>query len=124
MLERVKLWAKIIKRDIAALWLAARDPRTPLSAKILALMVASYALSPIDLIPDFIPVLGLLDDVILVPIGILLVVKLIPAPLMQEFRERASAIGKLPASRAGLVLIGALWVVMLAGVSFWLWNRL
>ena len=96
MFERAKLWAKSIRRDIAALWLAARDPRTPRTVKILAMAIAAYALSPVDLIPDFIPVLGLLDDVLIVPLGILLVLKLMPEGLMQELRERASAMGSYP----------------------------
>ena len=71
MLQRVKQWARAIKRDVVALWLAARDPRVPWFAKVLAGAVAAYALSPIDLIPDFIPVLGYLDDLLIVPLGIL-----------------------------------------------------
>jgi uncharacterized membrane protein YkvA (DUF1232 family) len=71
LLARARLWARAIKRDVHALWLAARDPRTPWYAKLLALVVAAYALSPVDLIPDFIPVLGYLDDLVLVPLGIL-----------------------------------------------------
>src|SRR5215471_19208344 len=78
MAGRLRGWAALIKRDVHALYLAARDPRVPWYAKALAAVVAGYALSPIDLIPDFIPVLGYLDDVILVPLGIVLVVRLIP----------------------------------------------
>lgn len=78
MLERAKKWARAIKRDIVALWLASRDPRVPWYAKVAAGSVAAYALSPIDLIPDFIPVLVYLDDLLIVPLGILLVVRLIP----------------------------------------------
>ncbi len=85
----LRRWAKSIKRDIYALWLAARDKRTPWYAKLIALLVAGYAISPIDLIPDFIPVLGYLDDVIIVPLGIMLAVRLIPKPLMAELREKA-----------------------------------
>lgn len=79
-----KTWAKNIKRDVHAVWLAARDPRTPLLAKVLALIVAAYAVSPIDLIPDFIPIIGYLNDLIIVPLGIMLVVHLIPAEVMRE----------------------------------------
>ena len=68
---RLRDWARRMKRDVVALWLAARDPRTPILAKIAAAVVAAYALSPIDLIPDFVPVLGYLDDVIIVPLGII-----------------------------------------------------
>ncbi|TIT56386.1 MAG: DUF1232 domain-containing protein, partial [Mesorhizobium sp.] len=89
ILDKAKQWARAIKRDVVALWLAARDPRVPWYAKVAAGVVAAYALSPIDLIPDFIPVLGYLDDLIIVPLGILLAVKLIPAALMAEFRAAA-----------------------------------
>ncbi|MGY3112014.1 uncharacterized membrane protein YkvA (DUF1232 family) [Pantoea eucalypti] len=78
LMTDIKTWARNIKRDVHAVWLAARDPRTPLVAKVLAMIVAAYAVSPIDLIPDFIPVIGYLDDLIIVPLGIMLVVRLIP----------------------------------------------
>ncbi|NTS32253.1 DUF1232 domain-containing protein [Phyllobacterium sp. BT25] len=90
MLADVKLWARRIKRDIVALWIAARDPRTPLLAKFVAGAVAAYALSPIDLIPDFIPVLGYLNDLLIVPAGILIAVALIPPALMEEFHDDAT----------------------------------
>ena len=90
LLGRVKEWARTIKRDVVALWLAARDPRVPWPAKAMAGAVAAYALSPVDLIPDFIPVLGYLDDLVIVPAGILLTVRMIPPPLMSELRAEAS----------------------------------
>jgi uncharacterized membrane protein YkvA (DUF1232 family) len=96
-LETAKSWTREVKRDVVALYLAARDPRTPLVAKLAAAAVAAYALSPIDLIPDFIPVLGYLDDLVVVPLGILLVVSLIPPELMAEFRHEATQRCTLPA---------------------------
>ena len=90
MKERLRVWARGITRDVHALYLAARDPRVPWYAKAAAIAVAAYALSPIDLIPDFIPVLGYLDDLIIVPLGILLAVRLVPEDLMAEFRASAS----------------------------------
>ena len=84
MAGKLKDWARSIKRDVHAIYLAARDPRTPWYAKALAVCVAGYALSPIDLIPDFVPVIGYLDDLIIVPLGILAVVKLIPPEVMAE----------------------------------------
>ena len=105
MLERSSSGRGPIKRDVIALWIAARDPRVPWYAKALAMAIAAYALSPIDLIPDFIPVLGYLDDLVIVPLGILLVVRLIPAPLMAEFRERAAAIALRPRSTVAAVVI-------------------
>ena len=98
-----------ITRDVHALYLAARDPRVPWYAKLLAAAVAAYALSPIDLIPDFIPVLGYLDDLIIVPLGILLVVALIPPGIMAEHRAAAAAAREQPRSMAGAVAIIAVW---------------
>lgn len=89
----------------------------------MALAVSAYALSPVDLIPDFIPVLGLLDDVIIVPLGILLAIKLIPKSLMAEFRSAAVRIAQKPASRTGLLMILALWLAALAALGLWLWPR-
>ena len=78
LLQRLKDWTRAIKRDVHALYLAARDPRTPWFAKAFALAIAAYALSPIDLIPDFIPVLGYLDEVILLPLAIAFAIRLVP----------------------------------------------
>jgi uncharacterized membrane protein YkvA (DUF1232 family) len=86
----LRLWASAMRRDVLAVWLAARDPRVPFPIKLLAFAVAAYAFSPIDLIPDFIPVLGYLDDLILVPLGIYLVVRLMPEGLMRELRAQAA----------------------------------
>ena len=108
MIARLIQIARHLKREIVLLWIAARDPRTPLAAKIIAACVAAYALSPVDLIPDFIPVLGLLDDLIIVPAGIWLALQLVPANLMEEFRTRARKIEK-PVSRAGLIAILLIW---------------
>src|SRR5687768_5592193 len=96
MRDRLKQWARSIKRDALAVYLAARDPRVPWYAKALALCVAAYAFSPIDLIPDFVPVLGYLDDVIIVPFGILAVVKLVPPQIMAEHRITAASISERP----------------------------
>ncbi len=113
-----RAWAGRLRRDVLALWLAARDSRTPLAARLLAAAVAAYALSPIDLIPDIIPVLGLLDDIIIVPLGILLVLRLIPASLMAEYRDAAEGRAR-PVSRAGLAAIIGLWLLALAGIVWW-----
>lgn len=113
-LDRAKTWARSIKRDVIAIWLAARDRRTPWSARILAACVAAYALSPIDLIPDFVPVLGYLDDLIIVPLGILVVVKLIPTPLMAEHRQAASLTAAKPVSRVGLAVVVLIWLLAAA----------
>jgi uncharacterized membrane protein YkvA (DUF1232 family) len=95
-----------------AVWLAARDPRVPWAARALAVLIAAYALSPIDLIPDFIPVIGLLDDAILIPAGLWLVMRLVPAALMAEHRATAEAAARRPASAAGVAIILAIWVLL------------
>jgi uncharacterized membrane protein YkvA (DUF1232 family) len=110
MLERLRAWARGIKRDVHALYLASRDERVPWYAKAVALAVAAYALSPIDLIPDFIPVIGYLDDLVIVPLGILLAVRLIPAEVLAEHRAAASAAGERPVSRTAAVVIVAVWI--------------
>ena len=110
MLKKAKAWAKALKRDVIGLWLAARDPRVPLTAKLVAGAVAAYALSPVDLIPDFIPILGYLDDLILVPLGIVLAIRLIPDELMSEFRLAAEQRSTRPVCRTGLAVILAIWL--------------
>lgn len=110
ILDAAKRWARKIKRDVVALWIAARDPRVPWYAKAVAGAVAAYALSPIDLVPDFIPIIGYLDDLLIVPVGIMLAVKLVPSDLMQEFRDEAMRREK-PVSKAGLAFMIALWVL-------------
>lgn len=119
-MDSAKRWARAIKRDVVALWLAARDPRVPWYAKAVAGAVAAYALSPIDLIPDFIPVLGYLDDLIIVPLGILFAVKLVPAKLMAEFRAEAIRCSK-PTSRAGMAFIVLTWTVVAAAMMWLFW---
>jgi uncharacterized membrane protein YkvA (DUF1232 family) len=119
-IDGAKQWARTIKRDVLALWLAARDPRVPWYAKAAAGAVAAYALSPIDLIPDFIPVLGYLDDLIIVPLGILLAVKLVPCDLMAEFRSEAGRREK-PVSKAGAAVILAVWSAAMLLSGWWLW---
>lgn len=123
-LARSKQCARDIKRDVVALWVAARDPRTPAAAKIVAALVAAYALSPIDLIPDFIPVLGYLDDLLIVPLGILLAVRLVPAPLMVEFRAAAMERQGRLVSRAGLIAVVMIWTGTLLLIGWWAWWKL
>ena len=121
MVSALKAWAARLKRDVVALWLAARDPRTPWPARALAGLVAAYALSPIDLIPDFIPVLGYLDDLLIVPAGLWLALRQVPAPLLAEFRERAAARAR-PRSLVAAIFIVALWLAA-AALLLWLWLR-
>jgi uncharacterized membrane protein YkvA (DUF1232 family) len=117
----LRAWAKRMKRDVVALWIAAHDPRVPLYAKLVAGAVAAYALSPIDLIPDFIPVIGYLDDLIIVPLGILLAIRLVPGDLMQEFREEAVRREGRPKSLAGFAAIVTVWIVCAAWLIWLFW---
>jgi uncharacterized membrane protein YkvA (DUF1232 family) len=114
MLERLKAWARRLRTESHAMYLAARDPRTPWYAKLVVASVAAYALSPIDLIPDFIPVVGYLDDLVIVPLGVLLAARLVPAEVLADCRARAEVAGGFPVSRAGAAIIVVLWVVGVA----------
>jgi uncharacterized membrane protein YkvA (DUF1232 family) len=121
VIARLRRWARVIKRDVLALYLATRDPRVPWYAKAVAACVAAYALSPIDLIPDFIPVLGYLDDLILLPLGILLAVRLVPPATMAELRAEADARhAARPVSWTGAAAIGVVWAVSLLAAAYWL----
>jgi uncharacterized membrane protein YkvA (DUF1232 family) len=116
LLEEFKRRARLLKEETYGLYLAARDPRTPWYAKLLVAGIVAYALSPIDLVPDFIPVLGYLDDLVLLPLGIFLALKLIPPQVMAECRARAQTAmrnGK-PASRAAAAAIIIIWLVAAA----------
>jgi len=121
VIARLRRWARVIKRDVLALYLATRDPRVPWYAKAMAACVAAYVLSPIDLIPDFIPVLGYLDDLILLPLGILLAVRLVPPAIMAELRAEADARhAARPVSWTGAAAIGVVWAVSLLAAAYWL----
>ena len=117
--QRLRFWARLVLRDGLALYVAARHARTPWYAKLLALIVAAYALSPIDLIPDVIPVLGFLDEVILLPIAIALIARLIPADIMAESRAAAERMVQKPRSKAGAAIIIGIWVLGLLMVALW-----
>lgn len=120
LLARAKAWARRLKRDVVAVYHAARDPRTPWAVRLLALLVAAYALSPIDLIPDIVPVLGYLDDLLLLPLGLLLVIRLLPPEVLADARRRAAATLARPRSLAAGVVIGALWLAA-AAAAWWWW---
>lgn len=125
-IDSLKLWAKQLKSEIYTLYIAMRDPRTPLLARYFALFVIGYALSPIDLIPDFIPVLGLLDDLILLPLGIAILRRMIPSVVIVASRRQAEAMIRsgLPASRNAAMVIMAIWSLVLAASIGWFANRL
>lgn len=123
--KQLRSWARRIKRDGITLWFAARHPETPLIAKLLGAVVVAYALSPIDLIPDFIPVLGLLDDALLLPGLIWLTIRMLPPEVLSNCRGRAEALmdsgeGK-PSSLVGAAFILAVWLG--AAVLAWWWWR-
>jgi uncharacterized membrane protein YkvA (DUF1232 family) len=117
ILHKLTRWARTLLRDVHAVYLAAYDPRVPWYAKVLAATVAGYALSPIDLIPDFIPLLGYADDLIIVPLGIWLVVSLIPQEVMAEYRIKADQ-AERPRSTIAAIVIVAIWIVALAALSW------
>lgn len=119
LMERARQWARRVTADVHAVWLAARDPRTPWYARALAAVVAAYALSPIDLIPDFIPVLGCLDDVVLVPLGLSLAIRLIPVEVMEQHRAAAKLVEHPPVSRAAALVIAGIWVLAAIGAVRW-----
>lgn len=123
VIERLKRFARQMKLQLQVLYLASRDPRTPLAAKLILIAVVAYALSPIDLIPDFIPLLGYLDDLILLPLGIYLAMRLIPRPLWQELQARAEAqpLTLRKNTRAGIFIV-LIWLAMLFAVGYWLWE--
>ena len=108
----LRTWAFALKRDAHVVWLAGRDARTPWHAKALALAVAAYAFSPIDLIPDFVPVLGYLDDLLLVPAGLWLALRLIPREILDEHRPAAEAAARRPVSWVGAAVIATLWIAL------------
>lgn len=126
ILQNLRQWARRIKRDGVTLWFACKDPATPLLPKVIAAFVVAYALSPIDLIPDFIPVLGYVDDVLLLPALIWLAIRLLPQRLLAECRvktddwmQRGEA---KPRTAWGIVFVVAVWLAVAAGI--WWWFRL
>ena len=120
LLDTLRQRARHLKTDVLALYLAARHPRTPWYARLLVAVVVAYALSPIDLIPDFIPVLGYLDDLILVPLGIALAIRLVPNDVLAECRARAAdTLAKRPVSRLAAAIIIAIWVGLALLALFW-----
>jgi uncharacterized membrane protein YkvA (DUF1232 family) len=116
-MRRLKNWAATLKREVMALWFACRDPRTPWYVRVLTMLIVAYALSPIDLIPDFIPVLGYLDELILMPIGICLVMKLVPAEALADARAKARSWVESrqpkPRNWVAAAVIALVWVLLL-----------
>jgi uncharacterized membrane protein YkvA (DUF1232 family) len=119
MRERLGRWERKVTRDVYAVYLAGRDPRVPWYAKALAVCVAAYAFSPIDLIPDFIPILGLADDLVILPLGVLLVVKMIPREVMAEHRANAAGLIERPTGKGAAAVIVTVWIAA-AALSGWI----
>jgi uncharacterized membrane protein YkvA (DUF1232 family) len=112
-----------LRVEVHAAWLAARDPRTPWYARLFGILITAYALSPLDLVPDFIPILGLVDDAILIPVGLWLFLKMLPAGVMDECRAEAEAASERPRSGTGAVIVVLVWLAA-AALLFWVlaWN--
>lgn len=128
MLNELKQWARHLKAEIYALYLACRDPRVPWYARVFVACVVGYALSPIDLIPDFVPVLGYLDDLIVLPLGLSIALRLIPPELMEDCRAQARErmAGSKPRSWLAAAVIVVIWLALAAGVGLWVrraWGR-
>lgn len=111
-----------VRVDAHAVWLAVRDPRTPMPIRIFGALVAAYALSPIDFIPDFVPILGLVDDLVILPVGIWLFTQLIPPRLWAEYRAMAEAASRRPVSRVGMAIVLAMWIALATLLFFLITN--
>ncbi|HVK51438.1 YkvA family protein [Pseudoxanthomonas sp. CF125] len=118
-MSRLREWARELKRQTLVVYFAARDPRTPWLARLLALGIAAYALSPIDLIPDFIPVLGYLDDLVIVPLGLMLVLRLVPTDVLASSQAKAEGAVDKPTSPAMAAVIVAIWVIAIVALGLW-----
>jgi uncharacterized membrane protein YkvA (DUF1232 family) len=118
----LRRWARTLKEQSLVVYYAARDPRTPWPVRLLALAVAAYAFSPIDLIPDFIPVLGYLDDLVLIPLGVALVVRWMPAEVMADAKAKARDTAQRPANKGMAVVIVVIWIVLAITLGWWAWR--
>lgn len=118
----LRKWAKGLKRQTLVVYYAARDPRTPWYVRALAFAVAAYALSPIDLIPDFIPLLGYLDDLVIVPLGLMLVLRLTPREVLAASRLKAEQAAGRPASRGMAAAIIGIWILAAVVLGLWVWR--
>ena len=112
--------ARELKREVYALYFACRDPRVPWYAKALAAVIVGYAFSPIDLIPDFIPVLGYLDELVLIPLGVMAVRALVPEAVLSECRERAARLEGKPTNRIAAAVIVAIWIALAGAALYWI----
>ncbi|MGE0053829.1 MAG: YkvA family protein [Hyphomicrobium sp.] len=123
MIEKLRAFAKSLKSEIAVLASALRDPRTPFAARFLGVAVVAYALSPIDLIPDFIPVIGFLDELILLPLALWAIRRMIPSEVMAEHRAKITPGARLAPSRTAAVIVVVIWLVAIVLTGRWAWDR-
>ncbi len=121
MREKLEAYARKVKVEVYALYLAYHDPRVPWFARLFTACVVAYAFSPIDLIPDFIPILGYLDDLLIVPLGVFLALRMIPSPVLDECRLQAQEIirQRKPVNRGAAVVIVLIWILLAAGLIAW-----
>ena len=119
-MTKLKAWAEQLEAEVVALYYAYRDPRTPWYARVVSALVFTYALSPIDLIPDFIPVLGYLDDALIVPLGIWIALKLLPAEVMADARVKSASVKgeQLVNRRRSILLVASIWVLLFGAIGF------
>ena len=123
LLEYVKLTGRTLRQDVVALYFAAKDPRTPWYAKAIVICIIAYALTPIDLIPDFIPVLGYIDDLLFLPLGIYIAIKIIPEPVLVDCRKRLTGMeGSLPRNWTAAATIVLLWIAAASALAMYLWR--
>ena len=120
MLAAWKQRAQALRREVYALYFACRDPRVPWYVKALAIVIVGYAFSPIDLIPDFIPVLGYLDDLVLIPLGVMAVRAMVPGPILDECRERAARLDRKPTNRVAAAVIVVIWLGLVVAALSWI----
>lgn len=121
-MEALRILARNLRIEAHAVWLIARDPQVPLAARLFGLLIAAYALSPIDLIPDFIPVLGLLDEAILIPFALWLFLKMVPKAVYAQHRATAEAASQRPISRWGAAFILLIWVIAGGWLALLAWG--
>ncbi len=122
MIGKLKAAASRVTNDALIVYFVARDPNTPLFVRLFALAIAAYAMSPFDLIPDFIPIVGYLDDIILLPLGIMLAIKLTPKNVIEASRSKASEVIAKPVSLAAAAVVIAIWLSCASGFGFLVWN--
>jgi uncharacterized membrane protein YkvA (DUF1232 family) len=121
MFAQIRSWARQLKSDVVAVYFSARDPRCPWPVRLLAMLVAAYALSPIDLIPDFIPVLGYLDDLLIVPLGLWLVLRMVPPQVLADARVQAAALLAKPRNHVAAVCFVLIWLALLVWLLRLVW---